>query len=194
MSIRQAMLALLSEQPRHGYELKSEFDQRTGHSWPLNIGQVYTTLERLERDGLVARGDEDADGRVVHTITDAGRAEVQEWFASPVTLKNPPRNELAIKIALAVTIEGIDIVDLLQTQRRASVQALQTYTRARRDASPDDLAWHLLIERMIYDTEAEVRWLDHCEAAAVRAATRGRRSPRPAAETTPSATVTGSAR
>lgn len=173
MSVRQSLLALLSEQPRHGYELKAEFDRRTGSSWPLNIGQVYTTLERLERDGLVVRADADEEGRVVHRITDAGRSAVQEWFASPVALDNPPRNELAIKIALAVTIEGIDVPALVQTQRRASVQALQNYTRARRAGDPDDLAWYLIIERLIFDTEAELRWLDHCETAALRARRRG---------------------
>ena len=169
MSIRQSLLALLSERPRHGYELKSEFDRRTGNSWPLNIGQVYTTLERLERDGLVVRGAEDADGRVQYDITETGRTEVADWFANPVVMNNPPRNELAIKIAIAVTMTGVDIQALVQTQRRASVQALQNYTKARRDADPDDLAWHLVIESLIHQTEAEVRWLDHCESAALRA-------------------------
>lgn len=172
MSIRQSLLALLSEHPRHGYELKSEFDHRTGNSWPLNIGQVYTTLDRLERDALVTRADADAEGRVTYAITDAGRAQVQEWFAQPVVLNNPPRNELAIKIAIAASMEGVDITTLIQTQRRASIQALQNYTRAARTADPEDLAWHLIIQSMIHQTEAEVRWLDHCESAAIRAAQR----------------------
>lgn len=179
MSVRQSILALLSEHPRHGYELKSEFDRRTGNSWPLNIGQVYTTLERLERDGFVIRGEADEEGRVGYEITDAGRDEVQHWFANPVVMNNPPRNELAIKIAIAVTIDGIDVTQLIQTQRRASIEALQNYTRSRREADPDDLAWQLIIESLIHSTEAEVRWLDHCEAAAVRASRRARttRSP-----------------
>lgn len=175
MSIRQSLLALLSERPRHGYELKSEFDRRTGNSWPLNIGQVYSTLERLERDELVARGEADAEGRVVYTITPAGRAEVDAWFANPVAMNNPPRNELAIKIALAVTLEGVDVTALIQTQRRASIQSLQDYTRARREADPDDLAWQLVIESLIHAADAEVRWLDHCEGAALRAQRRHRR-------------------
>ncbi|MEL4358342.1 MULTISPECIES: PadR family transcriptional regulator [unclassified Luteococcus] len=179
MSVKQSLLALLGEQPRHGYELKSEFDRRTGNSWPLNIGQVYTTLERLERDGLVLRGDEDADGRVVYRLTEAGRGAVDEWFASPVTMNNPPRNELAIKIALAVTLPDVDVTGLIQTQRRASVESLQNYIRARRQADPDDLAWQLVIESLIHAADAEIRWLDHCESAAVRAARRGRRSTAP---------------
>ncbi|MGJ6979896.1 PadR family transcriptional regulator [Aestuariimicrobium soli] len=184
MSIRQSLLALLGERPRHGYELKSEFDRRTGHSWPLNIGQVYTTLERLERDGLVVRGDEDSEGRVVHSITEAGRTEVHDWFASPVVLNNPPRNELAMKLAIAVSLPGVDLTALIQIQRRATIATLQDYTRARRAADPDDLAWQLVIESLIHTTEAEVRWLDHCEAAVLRAAHRTP-APAPADETTP---------
>lgn len=184
MSVRQSLLALLSEQPRHGYDLKVEFDRRTGNSWPLNIGQVYTTLDRLERDGLVVRSEEDADGRVVHSITPRGRAEVEAWFANPVAMNNPPRNELAIKIALAATIEGLDLTRLIQTQRTASINALQTYTRAKRDADPDDLAWQLIIESLIHAAEAEVRWLDHCEGAALRAAQRARRANRSTSSTT----------
>lgn len=174
MSVKQSLLALLGEQPRHGYELRNEFSRRTGNSWPLNIGQVYTTLERLERDALVLRGDEDADGRVVYSLTPAGRDQVDEWFASPVALDNPPRNELAIKIALAVTLPDVDVTRLIQTQRRASIENLQKYTRARREADPDDLAWQLVIESLIHAADAEVRWLDHCESAALRAARRHR--------------------
>ena len=174
MSVKHSLLALLGEKPRHGYELRNEFRRRTGNSWPLNIGQVYTTLERLERDGLVLRGDEDADGRVVYSLTPAGREQVDEWFASPVALDNPPRNELAIKIALAVTLPDVDVTRLIQTQRRASIENLQKYTRARREADPDDLAWQLVIESLIHAADAEVRWLDHCESAALRAARRHR--------------------
>lgn len=176
MSVKQSLLALLGEHPRHGYELKTEFDRRTGNSWPLNIGQVYTTLDRLERDGLVLRGDEDDDGRVVYSLTQAGREQVDEWFASPVVMNNPPRNELAIKIALAVTLPDVDVTRLVQVQRRSSLEALQAYTRARREADPDDLAWQLVIESLIHTADAEVRWLDHCESAALRAARRHRRA------------------
>ncbi|MEL4503604.1 PadR family transcriptional regulator [Luteococcus sp. H138] len=186
MSVRQSLLALLGEQPRHGYELKSEFDRRTGNSWPLNIGQVYTTLERLERDGMVLRGDEDADGRVVYRLTQAGREAVDEWFANPVAMNNPPRNELAIKIALAVTLPDLDVTRLIQTQRRASIENLQNLTRARREADPDDLAWQLVIESLIHTTDAEIRWLDHCESAALRAAKRHREgNAAPATQTSP---------
>lgn len=168
MSIRFAILALLAEKPRHGYEIKNEFDRRTNHTWPLNIGQVYTTLDRLERDHLCYRGDETPDGRVIATITSEGRAAVREWFNSPVTPTTPPRNELAIKIAIATTTPNVDVAALIQQQRSATMNQLQTYRQARRAVADDDLAGQLLVDGMVYAAEAEIRWLDHCESVAVR--------------------------
>ena len=169
MSIKFAILALLAEKPRHGYEIKNEFDQRTNHTWLLNIGQVYTTLDRLERDGLCYRGDETPDGRVIATISPKGREEVHQWFATPIAPTNPPRNELAIKIALAATSKDIDVAALIQDQRRATMHQLQECRQARRGVAEDDLAGQLLVDGMIFVTEAEVRWLDHCESKAVQA-------------------------
>ena len=120
MSIRHSLLALLQDQPRYGYQLRAEFEARTGATWPLNIGQVYTTLDRLERDALVARDGDDGNGHVVYSITAAGRAEIREWFAAPVERTNPPRNELAIKLALAVTVPGVDIQAIIQGQRTSA--------------------------------------------------------------------------
>jgi DNA-binding PadR family transcriptional regulator len=168
MSIRHSLLALLQDQPRYGYQLRVEFENRTGATWPLNIGQVYTTLDRLERDALVARDGDDGDGRVVYTITPAGKAEIQSWFAAPVERSNPPRNELAIKLALAVTLPGVDVHSIIQGQRAASLRALQDYTKARRDTASNhrngETASLLVLESLIFQTEAEVRWLDLCEA------------------------------
>src|SRR3712207_4287599 len=107
MSIRLSILALLEEAPRYGYQLRAEFEARTGGTWPLNVGQVYSTLARLERDGLVApveSRDADAGDHVNYAITGAGRREVAGWFATPVERSTPARDELAIKLALAVTV------------------------------------------------------------------------------------------
>src|SRR5689334_3236014 len=189
MSIRQAMLAILEQGPMYGYQLRAEFEQRTGETWPLNIGQVYTTLTRLERDGLVEvvghggadETDEAADGsdrqHVSYRATEAGRGEVSEWFATPVPRTQPPRDELAIKLALAVTLPGVDVGTIIQRQRTATMAALQDYTRlkrtgrAARPEEPADLAWSLVLDALVFDAEAEVRWLDHCEARLRRAAT-----------------------
>lgn len=173
MSIRRSLLALLQDQPRYGYELRIEFQDRTGANWPLNIGQVYTTLDRLERDGLVKNDGDDGAGHVVYSITEAGRADVQSWFEAPVKRDSPPRNELAIKLALAVTLPGVDVAAAIQTQRLASIDALQEYTKARRDTAVsqrvEDTASLLVLDSLIFQTEAEVRWLDLCEARMVQA-------------------------
>lgn len=168
MSIRHSLLALLQDRPRYGYQLRGEFEEVTGSSWPLNIGQVYTTLDRLERDGLVRKDGGDGEGHVIYSITEAGRAEVDGWFASPVGRSNPPRNELAIKLALGVTIPGVDVGAIIQNQRLASLRALQEHTRTRREMAtqqrPADIARLLVLDSLVFQAEAEVRWLDLCEA------------------------------
>ena len=173
MSIRQGLLALLISGPRHGYQLRGEFEERTGGTWPLNIGQVYTTLTRLERDGLVTRGgtDDGAEdvGRTVYAVTELGRAEVENWFDTPVAPDSPPRDELAIKLALAVTLPEVDVRAMVQRQRTATIRGLQDYTRLKARADePRDMPWLLVVDSLIFQAEAEVRWLDHCEARLAR--------------------------
>jgi DNA-binding PadR family transcriptional regulator len=173
MSVRQAMLALLDQGPKYGYQLRAEFEARTGSTWPLNVGQVYTTLARLERDGLVEPAGSDDEGHAVYRITDSGRAEVVTWFSTPVSRTSPPRDELAIKLAMAVTVPGVDVRAVVQSQRSATVRALQDYTRlkvrAGAGSTPQDLAWLLVLDSLVFAAEAEVRWLDHCEARLARA-------------------------
>ncbi len=180
MSVKQALLALLEQEPMYGYQLRSEFERRTGATWPLNVGQVYTTLTRLERDGLVVGEGQDEQGHVIYRITDAGRDEVAGWFTTPVSRVQPPRDELAIKLALAVTVPGVDVGTVIQQQRSATIGALQDYTRLKRKADStgaDDLAWSLVLDSLIFAAEAEVRWLDHCEARVRRAAADAARRP-----------------
>ncbi|GAB3682745.1 helix-turn-helix transcriptional regulator [Actinocorallia lasiicapitis] len=166
MSIRHGLLALLAQGPRYGYQLRSEFEATTGSTWPLNIGQVYTTLGRLERDGLALRGEQDADGRFAYSITDTGLAEVRRWFLTPLARADRPRDELAIKLALALTSPEADVQAVVQAQRAATLRTMQELTRLKtRDAEP---AWSLVLESMIFQAEAEIRWLDHCEAYVLR--------------------------
>ncbi|MGL3806560.1 PadR family transcriptional regulator [Paeniglutamicibacter sp. R2-26] len=192
MSIRHSLLALLQEGARYGYQLRGEFEERTGTTWPLNIGQVYTTLDRLERDGLVEKEVAGGERQVIYSITANGRDEVSRWFAEPVAHSNPPRNELAIKLALAMTIEGVDVAAVVQAQRTASIRSLQAYTRQRRSAAKDvdartgnDAAWLLVLDSLIFSTEAEVRWLDHCEGWVSARATGARNAIRTASSTPP---------
>ncbi|WP_328895054.1 PadR family transcriptional regulator [Streptomyces sp. NBC_00236] len=176
MSIRHGLLALLERGPRYGSQLRTEFESRTGSTWPLNVGQVYTTLSRLERDGLVVQDGEDDQGHALYSISDDGRAELRAWFETPVDRSNPPRDELAIKLAMAVGAPGVDIRAVIQSQRHHTVKAMQDYTRLKAQAltdvpaNRDEVAWLLVLEQLIFQAEAEARWLDHCESRLVRLA------------------------
>ena len=167
MSVRQSLLAILAQGPCYGYQLRHEFDRRTGSLWPLNVGQIYNTLERLERDGLVARGSADAQGHVYWEITPAGVVDVDRWLAAPVSRNQGTRDELAIKLAVAATLPGADAAAVIGTQRAASEQNLSVLRRtrdSREDDSPQGLAWSLVVDSMIFTADAELRWLDHVEA------------------------------
>jgi DNA-binding PadR family transcriptional regulator len=169
MSIKFGLLALLERGAMYGYQLRAAFEESTGGTWPLNIGQVYTTLTRLERDGQVRSLPESDTGQRPYEITDAGRAELAVWFATPVTRTDRPRDELAIKLALALTTPGVDVRAVVQSQRVATMRTLQEYTRLKtRSDAPADLPWHLVLDAMLFQAEAEIRWLDHCEASLVR--------------------------
>jgi DNA-binding PadR family transcriptional regulator len=165
LSVRYGLLALLDEAPSHGYILKTAFERRTGGSWALNIGQVYTTIQRLERDGLVKSIGGADDDRREYRITSVGREQLAAWFESPVVPEAPVRDELTIKVLLAVAAADVDVTALLQRQRRASVEQLQAYTRRKARADPErDVAFLILIDALIFRTEAEIRWLDACDA------------------------------
>ncbi|MEO8830070.1 PadR family transcriptional regulator [Lapillicoccus sp.] len=181
MSIRLGLLALLAERPKYGAQLRTEFESRTGGAWPLNVGQVYTTLGRLERDGLVRNLGGDDDSHIAYELTDEGRAVTAAWWASPVGRVETPRNELVIKLALAVTSPGVDVTAVVQTQRTATMRHLRDLTRLKATpgshprgvrlppTSPErDLAWSLVLENLLFGAEAEARWLDHVEATLVR--------------------------
>jgi DNA-binding PadR family transcriptional regulator len=168
MSVKHGLLALLERGARYGYQLRAEFEEATGGTWPLNIGQVYTTLARLERDGLVRPLPESDGGQRPYEITGDGRTELTLWFATPISQADRPRDELAIKLALALTTPGVDVRAVVQTQRGATMRMLQEYTRLKNSAGPADLAWRLVLDAIVFRGEAEVRWLDHCEASVAR--------------------------
>src|SRR5665213_3166577 len=183
MSVRQSLLAILDQGPCYGYQLRTEFDRRTGSTWPINVGQIYNTLDRLERDGLVQKAEIDAEGQNYYQITDAGRDEVASWLGSPVVRGAAARDELAIKLAIAVTLPGVDIAHVIQVQRTSTLQTLQELTRTKNATdnpeSSEELAWLLVVDSMIFAAEAEVRWLDHSETRLARAAAAGVAGPIP---------------
>src|SRR5947208_1477763 len=164
MSVRYALLALLSEAPKYGIQLRQEFEARTGEVWPLNIGQVYTTLQRLERDGLADSDDSEMDGlQKGFRITDAGQRELEDWLRTPPDTAVPPRDELVIKVLVALGVPGVDVPELLQVHRRRLVEMMQRYTRLKEDAL-DDVGVALVVDAEIFRLDALIRWLDSADA------------------------------
>ena len=168
MSIKHGILALLRDRPGYGYQLRAAFEESTAATWPVNIGQIYTTLGRLERDGLVAKTGEDAEGHVVYEITADGVTELSAWFERPITATDRPRDELAMKLALAVTVPGVDVAALVRRQRGYAQSTLQELTRRKLRADAPHLAWSLVLEAQIFQAEAEIRWLNHVEGQVCR--------------------------
>jgi DNA-binding PadR family transcriptional regulator len=165
MSVRHALLALLSEGPKYGLQLGQEFEARTGDVWPLNMGQVYTTLQRLERDGLVESDDAAEDGpQKGFRITAAGADELQAWLRTPPDTSAPPRDELVIKVLIAIRLPGVDVLDMVQVHRRHLVETMHHYTRLKEDAGDHDIGLLLVADAEIFRLDAVIRWLDAAEA------------------------------
>jgi DNA-binding PadR family transcriptional regulator len=129
VSVRHALLALLSEGPKYGLQLREEFEARTGEVWPLNVGQVYQTLQRLERDGLVESDEGDEGPQKGYQITADGSTELARWLRTPPDLASPPRDELVMKVLVALRVPGTDVHEVIQAHRRYLVQLMQQWTR-----------------------------------------------------------------
>jgi len=162
MSVRHALLALLTEGPKYGLQLRQEFESRTGEVWPLNVGQVYLTLQRLERDELIESDGGDGPQKTFR-ITAAGADELATWLRTPPDLASPPRDELVIKVLVALRLPGVDVSGLLQAHRRHVVQLMQRYTHMKAEAAPDDLSLSLVVDAELFRLESVVRWLDAAE-------------------------------
>ena len=156
--MRHAFLALLAQAPAHGYELKQLLDERFGATLALNAGQVYTTLQRLERDGLVVGTEvpDDTRNKRIYAITEAGRDVLTAWLETP----SPPtrlRDELYLKLTLADTTGIAATTTLIDRQRRAALQALRALDER---SSADSTISSLLAEGAALHLEADLRWLD----------------------------------
>jgi len=160
MSVPHAILALLMDGPKYGLRLQNEFEARTGEVWPLNVGQVYTTLQRLERDGLVETDGENERSRKRYRVTDQGAQELADWLRTPPELVPPPRDELVIKVLVALQIPGIDVHEIFQVHRRHVIEVMQRYTRIKAEAAPGDVPLALVADAELFRLEAIVRWLD----------------------------------
>jgi DNA-binding PadR family transcriptional regulator len=180
MSVRHALLALLSEGPKYGLQLGQEFEARTGEVWPLNMGQVYTTLQRLERDGLVESDDAGEEGpQKGFRITAAGSEELGEWLRTPPDTSAPPRDELVIKVLIAMRLPGVYVLDIVQAHRRHLVETMHYYTRLKEDAGDHDLGLLMVADAEIFRLDAFIRWLDAAEARIKRLPAAGHLAPSP---------------
>jgi len=174
VSVRHALLALLTEGPKYGLQLRQEFEARTGEVWPLNVGQVYTTLQRLERDGLVESDGDDEGPQKGFRITGRGEAELAAWLRTPPDLSSPPRDELVIKILIAVQVPHVDVHEVIQRHRRYLVQLMQEWTRLKEYAADRDVGFGLVVDAELFRLDAAVRWLDAADGRIRRASVDGR--------------------
>jgi DNA-binding PadR family transcriptional regulator len=172
MSVRHALLALLSEGPKYGLRLREEFEAGTGEVWPLNIGQVYTTLQRLERDGLIESEDDDErdSPQKRFRISAEGERQLAAWLRTPPDMSSPPRDELVIKVLVAVRVPGTDVPEVIQAHRRYLVELMQQWTRIKEADADRDLALGLAVDAELFRLDAVVRWLDAADGRIKRAA------------------------
>jgi DNA-binding PadR family transcriptional regulator len=179
VAVREGLLALLREGPRHGYQLKADFEAATGGVWPLNVGQVYTTLDRLERDGLVSVRE--AEAQKTYGITAAGSEALGQWWEAVPVDEPPPRDELMLKVLLAIEHGPAHALTVITRQRSALLALLQQHRRAAPRRARNDvqaLAAALVTDALVVRAEADLRWLDLCESRLVTLTpTNGRERP-----------------
>jgi DNA-binding PadR family transcriptional regulator len=162
MSLKFGILGLLAEQPLHGYEVKNRFESLLGGTWEVNIGQVYSTLQRLERDGLVeAAGDRGDRGKLPYNLTGAGRRTLEDWLRQPEAEPQQLREEIYVKLLLVSRLANGGLNSLLAAQRRVYLQRLKDLAgleRRAREQGRDDLV--LLVKGAVLHTEADLKWTD----------------------------------
>ena len=164
MSLKFGILGLLSTQPLHGYDVKARFEEMLGGSWEVNIGQVYTTLQRLERDGLVESAEERGDrGKLPYRLTEAGRAALETWLREPESEPQQLREDIYVKLLLGTRLANGVLPSLLARQRHVYLQRLKDLAELEKRARTrgrDDLV--LLYKGAILHTEADLKWVDAC--------------------------------
>ena len=178
MSVPHVLLALLSEGPKYGLQLREEFEAGTGEVWPLNVGQVYKTLGRLERDGLAESEGTGQDGpQKRYRITDDGRQALAAWLRTPPDLSSPPRDELVMKVLVALRVPGVNVHDVIQLHRRYLVELMQQWTRLKEDEADFDLGLALVVDAELFRLDSVIRWLDAADGRLKRAAADGLPAP-----------------
>ncbi len=155
----EIMLALLRERPRHGYEIKHEHDAWFPDAKPLAFGQVYATLARLQRDGLVEVAETQQDGapeRTVYALTSDGRRHLQDWLAEPTPVASTGTEEFVRK-AVAALRTGTDTAGFLARQRASHLRRMRELQEHPRGSDP---ASRLVRGHLLARLDADLRWLD----------------------------------
>jgi DNA-binding PadR family transcriptional regulator len=165
MSIRYALLALLSEGPKHELRLQEEFEAWTGEVWPLTVGKVHTALQRLEHDGLAEPDDAEAPGPDRgFRITAGGAQELAGWLRTPPDLASPHHDVLATKILVALRVPGTDVPEVVQVHRRYLVELMQRWTRIKQGNAGHDLGLALAVDAGLLRLDSVIRWLDTADS------------------------------
>ncbi|WP_300613108.1 PadR family transcriptional regulator [Trebonia sp.] len=163
---QEVVLAMLAKEPSHGYELRARLKHALGPvGADLNAGQVYVTLTRLEKAGLVvsapADGVRDRPDRKVYELTALGQQRVTEWLAE-VSWPRPDLTEFHLKLIAAAAARLADPLAIVDAQRRELLRRLRDAQRAAL-AEPDDSNAALLLEGIVLRLQADLRWLEACE-------------------------------
>jgi len=195
MSVKHGILAVLERRSMHGYDLRRDLEDELGSAWAVNYGQIYTTLERMVRDGLIVQSETvataEAPDRKLYTITPAGRAELRRWFLTAEDDAGTDRDELHAKIVLGLTGD-VDVAHVIQAQRKGQLRRIGLLTERKESLDPDlDLSTLLQVDLEIAKSEAILGWLNHTEARITRATNAvpvGVKRPTPLAATAPAAT------
>jgi DNA-binding PadR family transcriptional regulator len=180
LSVKHGILGILANGPRYGYELKAEFELLTGGLWDLNVGQVYSTLERMLKDGLVelVEVSDSSEDRKVYRVTPEGLAELQDWLDRPPLKTRPMRDEVFVRLGLLMERDPQAALDLLDSQRRLYHLQMAELTRQKiglsRERGLGRLRRELMLDAALLHTEADLRWLETCELK-IRAAMAGER-------------------
>ena len=171
MSIKYAILGILTEKDQHGYELKAEFDARVGEFWSLNFGQIYSTLDRLEKEGLVThdrQSQEKRPDRKIFSVTDQGRIDLSEWLSTPITKVRALRDEFFIKLVFMDKDDPAAVLRLIEQQKMLHLRHMNRLTRKKlalksETGNGDYLPTELLLDAGLFHAEADIKWLSLCE-------------------------------
>lgn len=172
MSVKYAMLGILAERDLHGYELKSSFDEKVGDFWSLNYGQIYTTLDRLEKEDLVTHDrqtQEKRPDRKIYSITPKGKQELADWLSTPVAKVRALRDEFFVKLVFMDKRNPAPVLELIEKQKALYLKQMNRLTHRKVELKKqpkrhDMLTTELLMDAGLFHAEADIKWLTLCES------------------------------